>query len=608
MTLAFASRFDIPFFTGIPSATPLVPSVWDVAIGGHTFMLDLRQEGLFGHQTIPHQRPTSFVNVELGERALNPDAGWRVSQSTWHKGAGQSHLDLLDSDPAMFFASKGIDCWTQWQTQLLNDTTAVRASGNANLQCVSVGTYLYISDGNEVYWTTNLSAYTAATINIAEGAQAVKSITTDGFNVYAALGGANGVHKTTKSATVSTHWNDLQATLVKWCKGRLMAAKTNAIYVIPTATGSPATAPGATFTHDNTDFTWVGFTDGDQAIYAAGFSGDRSEVYQIPIKSDGSGLSAPVIAAVLPAGEIAYSIGSYLGFVLVGTNLGLRVCQATSTGDLRVGPAIVTNQPVRCVEGYGKYVWFGWESFDSSSSGLGRVDLTVFNDVAPAYASDLMGPAGTVTSVGTFGGKRVFAVNSVGFYCEATVPVTSGYLDSGIITYDIAESKVAVALSARHAPPFKGSHEVFLGADDDALADMGAVVFNGNLSMKQKRAEHYTLRNTLVSDGTAGPVLRRWTLISMPAPRSAEKITVPVQLYDNNVTNDGQDHGLDVQDEFEYLTGLRDSREVISYSEGRRTLTVTMTDFRWVPSDQQTHDRSFWQGTLVCELTTVDTE
>lgn len=601
-TTTWSRRFNFPFYTGLPAAAPQVPSEFPIALGGHPYQLYSAQEGLFVHETIPHQRPTNFTNAELGERALHPDAGWRVSGRTWHKGAGQRHLDLSDSDEARFWQSKGVDCWTKWQMTLLNGTLNKKSTANTNLPLVTAGSYLYVGDGQQAYWTTDLTTWTSAVIHHGLGPTTVYSLCSDGNNVFAALG-ANGISVTTRGAVVSTLWNGgVAATLVAWVKGRVMAAAGPAIY-------NPvlATTPVALFTHANSDFQWVGFADGDSQIYAAGYSGDKSELYRIGINTDGSSLAAPIISGRLPDGEVVTGLDSYLGFILIGTSKGVRTAVVVGNGDLRIGGLIQTAGSVTCFEGQDHFVWFGWPAFDSTSSGLGRMDLAVLND-EPAYASDLMATvSGAVTSVVTFNNKRVFGVAGSGVWAEDVVPVPTGFFDTGIITYDIADPKIAFLIITRHqAPLAAGAHVIALASDDNGFTTLGPVVLNGDVSAREARAEQYEVRHTFNPIASVAPILRRYTLLSTPAPNSAQKLTVPIHLSETQMNQFGQDFNFDIYAEWTYLTGLRDSRQVVVYQEGVESFTVTMTDYKWVPHDR-TVDQKWWNGLFIAELTTVDT-
>ena len=120
--------------------------------------------------------------------------------------------------------------------------------------------------------------------------------------------------------------------------------------------------------------------------------------------------------------------------------------------------------PVYCAEGQDRFVWFGWSNnTDSGFSGLGRVDLTVFNKtLQPAYATDLMSNVtGTVSSaVTTSAGVRAFMVTGQGIFTENGSLVSSGWVTSGQITHGITDPKVTVFQGVRHSALASGQSEI----------------------------------------------------------------------------------------------------------------------------------------------------
>jgi len=70
-------------------------------------------------------------------------------------------------------------------------------------------------------------------------------------------------------------------------------------------------------------------------------------------------LTSGIIAAQLPIGEIVYKIESYLGYLMIGTNKGMRVASISdTTGDLSYGPLIFEDtNGVYDFAFRDKYVW-----------------------------------------------------------------------------------------------------------------------------------------------------------------------------------------------------------------------------------------------------------
>jgi hypothetical protein len=603
----FSEPFGATGPGGSAATSAEVPGVFHVAIGGHGYMLDLKTNQ-YGWDSIPYLRPFAVSADSLGEKNINPESLWRASQNTWHHGAGQTHLDRSDSDPSRFRSSKGLCVWNKWKLSLLPDTSRVRVSANTNLKLAVAGGYLYLADGNATVFTTNLSAYTTVA---GTPAAAVTGIASDGNTVYIAYTGA-GVYTTTRGAVGAATQlvtSAVTPSAIGYVKGRLMVASGRSVYNVTATT--PGVLPTALYDHPNTDFTWVGFAEGAAAIYAAGYSGDKTLIYRTSIKSDGTGLDAMIPAGQLPDGEVVRSIGAYLGFVVIGTDKGFRLGVPASSGDLNFGALVELNAPVRCTEGQGRYIWFGWDNYDTTSTGLGRMDLAAFTDnLVPAYASDLMATTqGSTLDVATFGDKRVFTVSGVGLYTETTNLVTSGSLRSGLISYDLPDQKVALYLDVRHQEPLAGTHNAYLSVDEGEFLIVGGHAegdAESTFTIPEYEGETFEIQHTLLvsgTDPTAGPVLYRHTLLVNPAVASGYTITVPLLLSDTVRTAAGSSRKQDPNTELAFLRGLRDRGQRVIYQEPD-AVSVTVEDIAWRPTTR-THDKTGWNGTCVVKLKTI---
>lgn len=614
-TLHITDDTDDPYFTGGGSSED-VPGVWDIAIDGHGYMLDTDHPafggqsaylGRMGIETIPLIRTQADPSPEPGESTANPEDLWPRAQSSWHKGAGQEYLDAADSDRDRFHTSLHVDPWTRGQLKLLNATSQFHATTDTNLQLLRVGNYVYFSSGHDVYWTQDpYTSDTTAVINVAETAHNVGSIATDGYTVYAALG-VGGIHKTTRGASVSSHYSDLQATLVAFVKGRLMAAEGPSIYNV-TAGGADVPSNTPLFTHSATDFEWIGFANGLTCIYAAGFSGDKSVIYRTAIKADGTELDAPVQAGELPDGEIVTSIFGYLGFVLIGTTIGVRVASADATGNLTLGPLIRTDSPARCFEGQGQYVWFGWDDYDSGHTGLGRLDLTIVNDSgAPAYATDLTASAqGAVTSVITApNGRRMYAVSGNGYWSEsATTTLEAGVLTTGKLSFGIPEKKIALRMALKHKPLDTGASVGIAVIPDDgplvtvATSDLvGSTATVDPMRIPEIAASMFDIQITLNGDVT----LERYDFRAYPTSRRGRDVLVPILLHELVQDTNGAERPIDVFGEYQFLQSLVGIERLVSYQELGLAVSVFIEDV-----DFQRHHRTttnqWWNGTLLAKL------
>lgn len=602
----FSSDYDDPYFAGVATAeASLVPGTYAVAINGHPYMLNTDPQAIetygdnFKEESLPLLRQQADQARLPGESSLSPAQFWRRSQDTWHAGAGQSAYDREESIPQRYATSKGVNPWTRYQLTLLPDTTNIRASANTGLLVAVANTNIYVVDGTTIAGTSNLTAFTTVT---GTPATAATSITANGGLAWSAHG-TNGIYQI--NATTASSYVTGTVSVLGYAKGRLLAAHNQALYN-PTAAGA---LPAALFTHPDTGWSWTAFAEGNTVIYAAGAVGDRSRIYRIGVKEDGTGLDVPIPAASLPTGEIVHAMLGYLGFLIVGTSRGVRFATATSSGDLTLGALIPTSGAVHCLDAADRFAWFGWTNYDTVSSGLGRFDLQTINDgLAPAYASDLMGTGqGAVRGTGLSStlNRRLFTVDGVGVFAEGTTPVASGVVSSGQINYGIADAKVPVAVDLKHAPlPAGTSVSVALSSDRGAATVIGASSATGAVSPPEpistgaRRAEELELSITLSSAGGVGPTVTRWTLLSYPAPVGASTYTLPLLLAPRLMTFNNTDVSQDPFAEYGFLTGLHSSREIFTVQVGNATFEGTLENYKWVPY-AHTHDRGFWSGTFI---------
>lgn len=576
-----------------------------MSLNGRPYMIDTARMEEFTRRSIPLLRNQANTGEQFGEGSLNPEELWRRNQDSWDHGAGQTHYDREDSDRRRFRASKGVDVWTRWQLSLLPDTTSKRASAALNLELMPVGDQLYLTDGASLLRTASLTGTPTWTVVTGTPVTAATSMTSDGFAVFTAHG-ADGIYRTERGAgTTASHVTGTVA-LVGYVKGRLMAANGASLYNIIAG----GLLPSPLYTQPNSDFRWVGFAEGQAAIYAAGFSGDKSLIYRTAIKQDGTALDVPIIAGELPDGEIVRAVGGYLGFILLGTDKGVRFCAVDSSGNLTVGSLIRTTSPVRCFEGQDKYVWFGWENYDGTSTGLGRLDLSTFiAPLTPAYASDLMVTGqGAVRSVITFGDGRVLAVSGLGVFQQSTDRVSSGTLDTGLISYGLSDPKVAMFLDVRLAST-AGENRAYLSADGAAFVLIGTRSGPATSAFQAGEVvgETFEIRQELVrsaADLTSGPVITRQTLRSYPSPASGEIFTVPVLLHEKVVTLADDEHVLDPAHELDLQIRLRQSRALVVMQLGCEAFTVLLDDSVWAPSHPSS-DGCGWNGTHILKMKAV---
>lgn len=583
-----------------------VPGTHPIELDGRGYLLDLASEQ-FSYETIPLLNPQlSQSQEQVNESSLNPEGLWRRSQESWHKGAGQTYLDKVDSDAARFRDSLGVNVWEKGEISLLNTVNKIYTGTPRHL--VWQLSNLYISDGFNIIKFTDIytpSAPVVIDINMAEPDQTITSMIPFGVGVLAAVG-TNGIHST--NGVTEAHYSDLHADIIAYVAGRLMAARQNNIYNI---TSVPA-APAALYTHPDAFFRWVGFTEAKGFIFMAGSSliSDKSFIYKTTIKPDGTALEIPSVAAPLPEGEKVTAIYGYLNFILIGTSNGVRFAVPDSNGNLEIGALIETESDVLCFEGQGPFVWFGWSDYDGTHSGLGRCDLrTLVGGVAPAYATDLMAEGqGAITSVITDprNDRRVFANLASGVYVESGNKVESAEINSGFITYDLPEEKEARFVDVRYRD-LRGSDTVYLANQTGTFQflrtntslDYEKRIPALNIIGDMHEIKHVFTRST--TDATVGPVLTRHTLKSQVKVNMGAHWYLPLILASEEVTQGGNERHRDVLEEFTFLSDLAGEKATVDMKILTSTYSVTVEDVKFIPTHQNDNNIAF-NGTMVVKV------
>ena len=599
------------FYSGTGS-TQLVPDIFPVAINGRAYMIDTAANA-FTRQFDARVRDSVDQSAEPGESAINPQGLWRRSQSSWHYGAGQKYSDTSDAEPFRFNESKGVNVWDKGRLSLLSDTDKVYSTSGTNLYATTAANLMYGTDGQSVKYTTDFVSISTVTGTAASN---IFSIASDGYNVFYSY--ANGDIDQTDAGigSSSAFIPGIEAGKLAYVKGRLMvagqAADKHKIWNITTAPGSSANNPSPLMTHRNTEFTWVGFAAGQTHIYAAGHAGNISLVYKIEIEADASSLTAPVVAAELPQGEIIKEIYGYLGYIVIGTNTGFRFCSADSAGNLIVGPRIDIGSAVKAFAGIGQYIYFSWTNYDSTSTGIGRMDISVFISTnQPAYASDLMATAqGEVQAIHEFNDKPLFTVSGEGvFVPDATDLVTSGYLTSGVYRWGVPDAKFIPKLDLR-CLPLAGSITMSIAEDNGTYFDFPAFSTSGakdkTFDGRENKVFEAEIKVTLARGSTTtGPTVTRWMARAYAAPLRSQIFSVPIIMH-HKLSIGGREYWQDVDFEMRQLRDLVDNPRVVSYQENEETFAVVIENIQWQAlRDSTTHNRWDWEGTAIVVMRSV---
>ena len=634
--LNLGAYFGAALNTSDISATDLVPSIFPVSIDGKPYPLDLNNPmggNLYRRDSIALLRTQADSARTAGESSVSPEIFWRRSFDSWHAGAGQTHADRETSSPYRFRSSKGMDPWTKGELKALNDVTDITPSSpNESLGVISVGNKIYCWNGTYVGYKTTISgSWTQVTTGLP--AATPIGMATDGKNLWI-LYSATGAYRieTSSAPTTVVHHvtmpSGVTATGIWFNKGKLFISDSSShMHHINLQTSKdlhqyPEVIDLSLFT-----FNWTASTGVGGYHYFGGYRGDASFIYKVTLTAEGTALGAAVVAGELPDGELVYHLGSYLGYLIIGTSKGVRFANTDSSGYITIGGLIETGQPVYCTEGQDRFVWFGWGKYDAVSSGLGRMDLAEFTStLTPAYASDLMAGTpeylsnsadpvdanvvqGDTKHVVTFDNKRIFSVPGEGIFAESTSKVRSATLSSGLISHGIIDNKYAAFLDAR-VQPLATNNIIKLAHSSDSgdfkvsgtLAESGSV-YTGEFFLGDtgRNFEAQVIFGDTVGTSYVGAdvICTGFMLRSYPAPKRVSKFSVPLMLFDMvNVAD--RDWSGNPGADFTFLLDLHKRQLPFTFQESEISYTVVMDDYQWLPEKRS--KVSGFQGTFVAVL------
>lgn len=605
-----------PYFSGTATSS-LVPHTFPVAIDGRPYMID-QKSGKFQRGYEQRVRDSQDISTAPGEAAINPGGLWRRGQDSWHYGAGQQYADTAESKDYMFYKSKGVDPWTKGQLSLLHDTLLSKGSTATTQHMVVQDGRIYLSLNGDVFYSTNPFSTSATwTGCTGEPGGSVQAMATDGNDVYLAFP-SDGVRKidtsvdpAVVSGTKFINSND-DYYMLGFAKNYMFGSHSHVLNTI--SSGGSKTAH---ITPDDTAFRWVGVATGQGAAYAAGYSGKKSLIYKITIKADGT-LDAGVVALELPTGEVVSAISGYLGFILIGTNKGVRYCSSDQAFNLVAGPIIPTSGSVLKFASNDRFSYFTWSNYDGVSGGLGRLDLSVFTGTnTPAYATDLMyASTADVKNVVLFPDsvgvtRPVFTISGVGVVAEdSTKLVATGEIETGTWRWGIPDRKFVAKVDTR-STPLTGSITSYLRLDEGDYYSLGTWdsqndienSFDGSDTRAIEASFKFGL-NRSTDDTAEGPTFTRWMARAYVAPYRSQFFVIPILLHSSVKVRD-KEYFYDVDEHQNFFDGLIENPRIITLQISNFTHTVIVDDIAWESSDAHGPTWAF-NGTLVVTLRSVE--
>jgi hypothetical protein len=241
---------------------------------------------------------------------------------------------------------------------------------------------------------------------------------------------------------------------MEFIKDRIILCVNNKVYEFPTNTDAIGDG-NLVYTNPNTNYHYTSIAASGPAIYTAGHSGIYSTIQKYTLSTAGvmPTLTSAVVAAELPAGEIVEKLYYYLGYMMIGTNKGVRASVVSDQdGSIKYGPLIIeTSQPCYDFAGRDRFIWCA-TGIGALDAGLHRIDLgNEIETLRFAYAKDLQVTQSSehyTTGVAFLGATNRLAFCTAhettdgAIYLESEFELAStGYLTTGYIRYGTLEPK-----------------------------------------------------------------------------------------------------------------------------------------------------------------------
>jgi hypothetical protein len=550
---------------------------YDIAIAGLPFFISPLDDSPYRRVTAQYRKQQIDQSREPGEQTLT--GWWLRSQSSFHNGQGIKFFEPAQDESLRFqyTNSKGLDVWTKGQVTLLKSCASTHLTTGAIQANKRPAQFM-----RSITWSGNQGVLLADEYDVAKIAAdgtvtpfingtagtdyPIFSICDDGVNAYFVTNnvttGKLEVFKKVLTAGTGTAATSMftDATIVvtnavmEYTKERIIMAVNDKIYEFPT---SQSTMPTAVYTHRDLNHVFTSITSSGVAIYVSGYSGIQSNIYKFTLDTTTGAmptLASAITAAELPVGETTFKISYYLGYMAIGTSLGMRVAQLSDQdGSIAYGPLLFeTTQPVYDFAFRDKYIWAA--TGVEGQAGVTRINLGT--EIAPlvfAYAWDLYDPADTLarstTASAFIGDTNRLAFCNAGngtdgkVYIEsATTLLASGFMRTGYIRYNTLENKIFKLLQPRidttngafdiESIDANGTpYNIGTFAQGDAVPEVNV---NYPVGAQQYLGFRFTMHRSS-TNSALGPLFTGYQIKALPAIPRQRLIQYPVMCYDHEM-------------------------------------------------------------------------
>jgi hypothetical protein len=404
---------------------------------------------------------------------------------------------------------------------------------------------------------------------------------------------------------------------MEYVKDRIILCADNKVYEFAT---SATAMPTAVYTHSTSTHVYTSVAASGPAIYIAGYNGSQSTIQKFTLNTTTGALpslTSAITAAELPVGEIVHKIYYYLGYMMIGTNRGVRAAVVSDQdGSLNYGPLILeTTQPVYDFAARDRFVWA--TTSVAGEPGLTRIDLG--NEVEPlrfAYANDVYyeGVTGHATTAVCFNGNTdptatdrlmfatAYASGDGAVYVEdATTLRTSGYLTTGYIRYGTLEPKNFKRLLGRGDFTY-GSMTLETvdkdGVEYDHISYDSAIpsveITTSNPATAQEYVAYKFIMYRDATTTSAGPTFKGYQAKATIATPRQRVIRFPVYCFDVETDHFNTVVGYEGRafDRIQRLEDVEENGDVLTWQdlntgESRQAVIEQVTFTRMTPPDKR---------------------
>jgi hypothetical protein len=323
-------------------------------------------------------------------------------------------------------------------------------------------------------------------------------------------------------------------------------------------------------------------------------------------------LTSAVVAAEMPVGEIVHKIYYYLGYLMIGTNKGIRAAVISDQdGSINYGPLIVeTSQPCYDFAARDHYVWCA--TGVDGEAGVIRIDLSnELETLRFAWANDLYmdGVTGHVTTGCAFanGTSRLTfctannGTSDGGIYIEdASTLRTSGFITTGNIRYGTLEPKNFKRLLGRG--DFTYGSMTLETVDKDGV-EYDHISYDATISpievgtSNPATAQEYVAFKFILyrdgTDSTKGPTFKGYQAKATIATPRQRVMRFPVYCFDTETDKYNTVVGYEGRafDRVQILEDIEESGDVLTFQdlstgETRQAVIEQVTFTRTTPPDK----------------------